>query len=130
MTKAKPRDDPIQAELFGGNECRYRGITTRGSSPLLAMCRALIGAGYNPSRPLHVYRGKALALTARSIGDGAKLTVRDSSTGRPKFRKMTPQEWARAQEAHALPLVANPGLDLPEANAPIGEAAAPLRRGG
>src|SRR6516225_6650849 len=109
--------EPIEAELIGSNECRARGITTRGSAPVLALCRALIGAGYDPSRPLHVYRGKALVLTVRSIGDGAKLTVRDSSTGRPKFRKMTPQEWAKVQEAHALPLVASPSLDPPEANA-------------
>ena len=93
----KQLNDPIEAELFGSNECRYRGITTRGSAPVLALCRALNDAAYDPSRPLHVYRDKTLVLMARSIGDGAKLTVRDSSTGRPKFRKMTPQEWARAQ---------------------------------
>jgi hypothetical protein len=77
--------DPIEAELFGSNECcardRARGITVRSGSPVLAMCRALVGAGYDPGRPLHVYRGKTLALTVRSIGDGARLQVSSSGVG-------------------------------------------------
>jgi hypothetical protein len=106
----------IEAEL-SGNECRARDIVTRGHAPVLAMCRALVGAGYDPGRPLHVYRDKVLALTVRSIGEGAQLTVRDSSTGRPGFRKMVP-------EARTLPSVGSPSLDPPEANEPMGEAAA------
>ena len=116
--------EPIEAELIGSNECRARGITTRGSAPVLALCRALVGADYDPDRPLHVYRDKVLALTVRSIGEGAKLTVRDSSSGRPKFRNAAPQESATVPEVLTLPLVASPGLEPPEANEPIGEAPA------
>jgi len=70
----------IEAEL-SGNECRARDIVTRGHAPVLAMCRALVGAGYDPGRPLHVYRGKTLALKVRSIGEGARLRVSSSGTG-------------------------------------------------
>jgi hypothetical protein len=83
--KRQASADPIEAELIGSNEClardRARGITVRSSSPVLALCRALVGAGYDPGRPLHVYRGKTLALTVRSIGEGARLRVSSSGTG-------------------------------------------------
>jgi hypothetical protein len=77
--------DPIEAELVGSGECRARdrarGIIVRSSSPVLAMCRALVGAGYNPARALHVYRGNTLALKMCSIGEGARLRVSSSGTG-------------------------------------------------
>jgi hypothetical protein len=47
------KSEPIEAELFGANECRCRGIATRGNSPILAMCRALLGAGSDPNRAMH-----------------------------------------------------------------------------
>src|SRR6516225_4582087 len=95
--------EPIEAQLFGSNECRYRNITTRGNAPVLALCRALLGAGYDPSRPLHVYRGRTLALKVRTIGEGAKLTVTDAH-GRLTIRRMPPQEWARLQEGQGRDL--------------------------
>jgi hypothetical protein len=80
--KRKSSADPIDAELIGSNECRARdrarGINVRSSSPVLALCRALVGAGYDPRRPLHVYRGKTPTLTVRSIGEGARLRVSSS----------------------------------------------------
>jgi hypothetical protein len=83
--KRKSNADPIEAELIGSNECRARdrarGITVRSSSPVLALCRALVGAGYDPGRPLHVYRGKVLALKVRTIGEGARLRVSGNGTG-------------------------------------------------
>ena len=81
----KGSTDPIEAELIGSNECRARdrarGITVHSSSSVLALCRALVGAGYDPGRPLHVYRGTTLALKVRSIGEGARLRVSSSGTG-------------------------------------------------
>ena len=102
--------DAIEAELVGSKECRARGIITRGNAPVFAMCRALLGSGFDPDRALHVYRGKSLALTVRSIGEGAKLTVTDAH-GRPKIRRMRPQDWARLQEARTLPSVQSPCID-------------------
>ena len=65
--------DPIEAQLIGSDTCKVRSITTKSSSPVLAMCRALIGAGYDPRRPLHCYRGSMLALKVGTVGEGAKL---------------------------------------------------------
>jgi hypothetical protein len=83
--KRKSSADPIDAELIGSNECRARdrarGITERSSSPVLALCRALVGAGYDPGRPLHVYRGKMQTLTVRGIGECARLRVSSSGAG-------------------------------------------------
>jgi hypothetical protein len=107
---------PIDAELIGSNECRAAGIVTRGHTPILSMCRALVGA-YDTGRVLHVYRGKVLALTVRSIGEGARLTVKDSSSGRPGFRRLT------VPQPRTLPLAASPGLAPPDVNEAVGEAA-------
>jgi hypothetical protein len=93
----------IDAELTGSTECSARGITVRGSAPVLALCRALIGAGYDPRRPLHVFRGQTLALKVRSISEGSRFTVADTH-GRPRIRRMAPQDWV--QKARPLPLTA------------------------
>jgi hypothetical protein len=79
-------DAAIKAGLTGSTVCSARGITVRGSAPVFALCRGLIGAGYDPSRPLHVYRDGKLCLRLRSIGEGACLTVEDDRHGRPRFR--------------------------------------------
>lgn len=105
------RTYPIEAKLIGSNECRARGITTRGQAPVLAMCRALLGVRFDASRPLHVYRGKTLALKVRSIGEGAKLTVSDAH-GRVTIRRMS-QDRAMLQETQGRGLAASPGL-VPE----------------
>jgi hypothetical protein len=92
--KRKNSADPIEADIVGSTECRARdrarGITVHSGSPVLAMCRALVGAGYDPHRPLHVYRGDTLALTVRTIGEGAKLAVSGSGVG---FRWDTAEDW-------------------------------------
>ena len=43
-TKIKP-PQVIRAELTGADTCTARGITSRSSTPVLAMCRRLIEAG-------------------------------------------------------------------------------------
>jgi hypothetical protein len=73
---------PIRAELVG-DRCTAEGITLRAAAPALAICRALISAGYGPARPLHVFRGDVLALTVSSIGRGSRHTVRDNRYGTP-----------------------------------------------
>jgi hypothetical protein len=75
---------PIHAMLIGSNGCEALGITARGYAPALDLCRALVKAGYDPRRPLHAYRGDVLALKVRSIGEGARLTVREDRAG-PRF---------------------------------------------
>jgi hypothetical protein len=49
------------------------------------MCRKLIAAGHDPATPLEAYRGPILCLRVRSIGEGAKLTVKTMGNGAPGF---------------------------------------------
>jgi hypothetical protein len=76
---------PIRADLTGSNFCAAFGLTAKAPAPVLALCRRLLGAGYDPSRPLHAFRGTTLALRVSSIGEGARLTVRDNRHGSPVF---------------------------------------------
>ena len=82
---------PIRATLIGHNTCSALGIAARDYAPVLALCRALVDAGYDPASPLEAYRGGVLALRIRSIGEAANLEVRPSSgSGTPVFiRRMT-----------------------------------------
>ena len=90
----------IFAELIGSNTCTAAGITVLDHAPVLALCRALVAAGHEPSRPLHAYRGDVLCLCVHSIGEGARLTIEDDQRGRPRLRR-----WRdRARRYGAAPL--------------------------
>ena len=79
----------IRADLIGSTTCTAAGITATGNAPVLALCRQLLAAGLDPDQALEVYRGATLSLTVRSIGEGAQLTVREStSDGRPRFVRL------------------------------------------
>jgi hypothetical protein len=80
----------IRAELVGSDTCTAAGEIARCAAPVLAMCRKLIEAGFDPSRTLLVYRGETLCLTVRSIGEGAALTVAEGSRDTPRFRRWKP----------------------------------------
>ena len=54
-------------------------------SPVIALCRKLVEAGYPSSAEIECYRGETLSLHVRSIGEAAKLYV--AATGRPVFRR-------------------------------------------
>jgi hypothetical protein len=94
--------DAIRAELIGSDTCIAGGITARGNTPILALCRKLIDAGLDPGRPLHAYRrlgtqisisaAAVLCITVRSIGEGARLTVEDRPRGGkpPRFIRYRP----------------------------------------
>src|SRR5262249_7141528 len=71
----------IRAELAGSDSCSALGITINSSSPILALCRKLVQAGYDPSTPLEAYRGETLSLRVRSIGEGARLQVNSQGRG-------------------------------------------------
>ena len=78
---------PVRAAIIGNDTCTADGITARAHSPALALCRKLIEAGYDPDRPLHAYRGDTLSLRVRSIGEGARWTVKDSRFGTPVLHR-------------------------------------------
>jgi hypothetical protein len=75
----------IRAALVGSDRCDAEGLTAHGHTPVLQLCRILIAAGFDPGRPLHAYRGDVLCLTVRTMGEGARLTVRSSGNGCPIF---------------------------------------------
>jgi hypothetical protein len=64
---------PIHAVITRHDTCAAERVTACGSVPVLALCRKLIAAGYDPALPLHAYRGDTLALKVCSIGVGAHL---------------------------------------------------------
>src|SRR5262245_6364308 len=74
----------IRADLIGADTAVAAGITATGHAPLLTLCRRLVEAGHDPSTPLEAYRGSTLCLRARSIGAGARLTVREGPDGKPR----------------------------------------------
>ncbi len=80
---------PVHAELVGSHQCRAEGFTARSSSPIFAICRALIAAGVCPDRPLHAFRDGMLCIVVRSIAEGARLIVKDRASG-PVFEKWVP----------------------------------------
>jgi hypothetical protein len=72
----------IVAQITGSNRCDAEGLTVTGQAPVLGMCRKLLEAGFDPTRPLKAYRGDMLCLTVSPIGWGAGYTVDDSRSPR------------------------------------------------
>jgi hypothetical protein len=79
------RKPAIRALLIGSSRCDAAGFTVRGRAPVTKLCRILLEAGYDPGRPLHAYRGDVLSLRVRTIGEGARLTVKTAGNGQPVF---------------------------------------------
>lgn len=77
----------IRAEITGSNRCDAAGYTATGYAPVLALCRKLVEAGFDPATPLQAYRGDTLCLTVSSIGCGAKYSVGDNRFGRPVLQR-------------------------------------------
>jgi hypothetical protein len=74
----------ITAELIGHDRAQAGDIVARSRSPVFALCRALLAAGANPNSKLECFRGSVLALTVRTIGIGAKLTIKENDWVGPK----------------------------------------------
>jgi len=65
----------IRAEVIGTDICMALGLAINSGSPVLAMCRALVDAGQNPSSRLNAYRAETQCLRVRSIGEAANIEV-------------------------------------------------------
>ena len=76
----RPATSTVRADLIGNDVCMGTGLTVRSTAPVLALCRALLAAGMNPDQALKVYRSGMLALTVRSIGEGAELEINSKGT--------------------------------------------------
>jgi hypothetical protein len=74
----------IIATLIGNDTAQAGDIVSRGRSPVFALCRALLAAGANPNSKLECFRGSVLALTVKTIGIGAKLTIKENDWVGPK----------------------------------------------
>jgi len=71
----------IQAEIIGNSTCIAAGITVHAEAPVLALCRELVAAGYDPATRLDAWRGAVLALRVASIGFAAKLRTSTHGAG-------------------------------------------------
>ena len=75
---------PIRAELSGSDHASACGVAVRSGSPVIALCRQLVAASYDPRTPLEAYRGNTLCLHVRSIGEAVGLEIAAHGLG---FRK-------------------------------------------
>lgn len=76
--------ETIRAEIVGSNTAVAEGLTAKGRTPVLKLCRDLIAAGFDPASRLEAYRGQTLCLVIASLAKGAGLDVDE---GRVRFRK-------------------------------------------
>jgi hypothetical protein len=84
--RPSPATQALRAIIIGSNQAEASGITARGHAPVLGLCRALLEAGYDPGTPFKAYRGSTLCLRVRSLGEGARLTVKETTRdGKPRF---------------------------------------------
>jgi hypothetical protein len=68
-----PAKSPIIATVEGAGLCHAAGFTVKDHAPILATCRLLVQAGFDPGRPLLAFRGPELAMRVKTIGYGAKF---------------------------------------------------------
>jgi hypothetical protein len=74
----------ITAALVGNDTAQAGDIVCRGRSPVFGLCRALLAAGADPNSKLECYRGDVLALTVKTIGIGAKFTIKENERVGPR----------------------------------------------
>src|ERR1700751_1970902 len=74
----------IIAHLIGDDRAQARDVVFRSRSAVFAFGRALLAAGANPNSKLECFRGSVLAFTVKTIGIGAKLTIKENDFVGPK----------------------------------------------
>jgi hypothetical protein len=79
-----PHRAVIIAQLISDDTAQAGEIVVRSRSPVFALCRALLAAGADPNSKLECFRGSVLALTVKTIGIGAKLTIKENDWVGPK----------------------------------------------
>jgi hypothetical protein len=89
--------DPIHGTSRGTTAANAEGLSVKAASgPALALCRKLLGAGFDPNRPLHCYRAATLCLAVSSIGWDAGHTIAETPTGNLGLRRYRAPDWAEA----------------------------------
>jgi hypothetical protein len=71
----------IHAELIGSDRATIGEISITAAAPVLALCRRLVDAGYDPKTPLVARRGRTVCLCVRAIGEAARLEIRTKGGG-------------------------------------------------
>jgi hypothetical protein len=71
----------LRAEIRGNASACCNGITVTAPALVLALCRKLVEAGYEPAEPLEAYRGDTMCLKVRTIAEGARLAIRGDGIG-------------------------------------------------
>jgi hypothetical protein len=84
----------LRCELVGSDQAIAGDIVASGA---LELCRRLLAAGANPAAELVCFRNGTLALRIKSIGAGARLTVRETSKDGPRFATWRPFPTARSR---------------------------------
>jgi len=83
----------IRAELISSDRCSALGMTARGTTPVLALCRLLIERQHDRTTPLEAWRGPTLCLRIHRIGEAAQLEPSPRGAGfvrRPGVREKSP----------------------------------------
>ena len=88
LRRGRTMTEDIVASVEGSDLCHAEGFTVRNNAPILAMCRRLVEAGYDPHRPLMAFRGSELAMQVSSIGYGAHYTITANQHVGPKRMKL------------------------------------------
>ena len=88
----------IRADLIGSDCCSALGVTARGTTPVLVLCRLLVEAGHDSATPLEVWRGDVLCLRIRSIGEGATLRIGTHGVGFERLPECTAPSPVRQNE--------------------------------
>ncbi len=76
--------------LHGSNVARCEGheVKARGmAGPICSLAREMVDRGYDPNRPVRVYRGDTVCFSTVSLGWWAKKQCRESKELEPKFYK-------------------------------------------
>jgi hypothetical protein len=103
------KHQPIKGRLIGDYTCHVGNLTTNADTPIFEMCRLLLLHGYTADRPLLVFRGSTLAVTVRTIREGARLAVNGKGSAFYRLRKVCIAPPVR-KSARAL----SPGTSGPE----------------
>ncbi len=96
---------PIIAQLVGNDVAIANGIKASGA---LDLCRRLIAAGAHHNSALVCYRGDCVALRVRSIGIGAKFTVREDGLRVVPWKAFSPRTVRPAMRQNTQPVRMQP----------------------
>jgi hypothetical protein len=77
----KAKDSTIRAESAWSNTATACGLVATARASVLELSRRLVEAGHD-DRPLEVWRWNRLCLRVKSIGAGARRTVREDGDAR------------------------------------------------